>query len=245
MTAYAHLRRAERTLGRPCRIAIDLAGPKLRTGPLEPGPAVVRIRPRRDVYGRVISPARVWLTAEVSPQPPPSPASACLQVPTTWLGRLRAGERVKFTDARNSKREFDVVDVTDHGCWVEATKTAYIVPGTLLCRHHDTGKSDQDEGSVGDLPSVPNAILLKQGDLLILSRDLKPGRPATRDGGGRIQTPALIGCTIPEVFEDVKAGDAIWLDDGKIGGDVEKVEDSRVLVLDHPGSLAGCKAARR
>ena len=225
-----HLRRAERSLGRPCRIAIDLAGPKLRTGPLEPGPAVVRIRPRRDVYGRVISPARVWLTSKISPQPPPSPASACLQVATTWLGRLRAGDRVKFTDARNSKREFNVVEVTDQGCWAEATMTAYIVPGTLLCRHHDTGKSDEDEGSVGDLPSVPNAIPLKQGDLLILSRDLTPGRPATSDGGGQIQTPAVIGCTIPEVFEDVRAGDAIWLDDGKIGGVVEKVEDSRVLV---------------
>jgi pyruvate kinase len=48
-----HLRRAEQALGRSCRIVMDLAGPKLRTGPLEPNPAVVRIRPRRNVYGRV------------------------------------------------------------------------------------------------------------------------------------------------------------------------------------------------
>jgi pyruvate kinase len=27
------------------RVAMDLAGPKLRTSPLEPGPSVVRIRP--------------------------------------------------------------------------------------------------------------------------------------------------------------------------------------------------------
>ena len=40
-----HLKRAEQKLGRSCRIVMDLAGPKLRTGPLEPGPAVVRIRP--------------------------------------------------------------------------------------------------------------------------------------------------------------------------------------------------------
>ena len=69
-----HLRRAERSLGRSCRVVMDLGGPKLRTGPIEPGPAVVRIRPRRDVYGRVTAPARVWLTAETIPQPPPSPA---------------------------------------------------------------------------------------------------------------------------------------------------------------------------
>src|SRR5262245_29981181 len=31
-----HLRRAEQQHGRPCRILMDLAGPKIRTGPLEP-----------------------------------------------------------------------------------------------------------------------------------------------------------------------------------------------------------------
>ena len=71
---------------------------------------------------------------------------------------------------------------------------------------------------------------MKQGDLLILTRDLRPGRPATYDSGGQILTPAVIGCTIPEVFEDVRAGDSIWFDDGKIGGDVEKVENTQVLV---------------
>jgi len=213
-----HLRQAERSLGRPCRIVIDLAGPKLRTGSMEPGPSVVRIRTRRDVYGRVRSPARVWLTPETSPSPPPSPASACLQVPKTWLARLRAGERVKFTDARDSKRTFEIVEVTDHGCWAEATKTAYIVPSTVLHREHGIEKSDEDECSVCNLPSRPNAIPLKQGDLLILTRDLTPGRPA------------VIGCTIPEVFNDVRAGEAIWFDDGEIGGAVEQVENSRVLV---------------
>ena len=34
----AHLRRAEKETGKRCRILMDVAGPKLRTGPLEPGP---------------------------------------------------------------------------------------------------------------------------------------------------------------------------------------------------------------
>jgi pyruvate kinase len=33
-----HLRRAEHELGRSCGLVMDLAGPKLRTGPLEPAP---------------------------------------------------------------------------------------------------------------------------------------------------------------------------------------------------------------
>lgn len=78
-----HLRRAEQALGRSCRVVMDLAGPKLRTGPLEPGPSVVRVRPRRDVYGRVISPARGWLTAEAAPQP-----ALHLQMPAYLLLRV-------------------------------------------------------------------------------------------------------------------------------------------------------------
>src|SRR5262249_13126440 len=60
--------------------------------------------------------------------------------------------------------------------------------------------------------------------------DLRPGRPATSDSGGHILTPATIGCTIPEAFDDVRSGEAIWFDDGKIGGGVEKVETARVFV---------------
>ena len=143
-----HLRQAERALERTCRVVMDLAGPKLRTGPLAPGPAVVRIRPTRDVYGRVIAPARVWLTAEGSAQPPPSPALACLPVPAAWLAHLHSEERVTFTDARGSHRIFTIVDVTDHGSWAVAAKTAYIVPGIVLRHARDVVKSKNRGGVV-------------------------------------------------------------------------------------------------
>jgi pyruvate kinase len=209
-----HLRRAGESLGRTCRIVMDLAGPKLRTGPLVPPPAVARIRPRRDLRGRVTAPARVWLTAEDAPYPPPSAADASLRVPASWLARRYAGERVKFTDARDADRALDIVDLSERGCWAEAAKTAYIVPVAL----------------VGELPPGDSAIVLRQGDLLILTGELRPGGPATRDSGGEVLTPATIGCTIPEVLNDIRSGEPIWFDDGKIGGVAEKVEAGRVLV---------------
>jgi pyruvate kinase len=236
-----HLRRAERSLGKSCCVVMDLAGPKLRTGPLEPGPKVVRMRPRRDVFGRVTAPARIWLTSDSSPQPPPSPASACLPVSAAWLSRLRKGERVRLIDAREAKRSFAIVDVTKLGCWAEATKTAYLVPGMVLRRAHGVANGQDRKTIVGDLTPVENAISLQRGDLLILTRDLMPGRPASYDSGGQILTPAQIGCTIPEVFEDVQTGESIWFDDGKIGGVVEKVENARVLVRISQTRLRGEK----
>jgi pyruvate kinase len=196
-----HLRRAERALGRSCRIVMDLAGPKLRTGPLEPGPAVLRARPRRDVYGRVTAPARIWLTSDFA-QAAPGEADACLTVAADWLAALQLGERVKFRDARDAKRSFTVVDVTDRGCWVEMTRTAYFVPGTMLHRRKTTEEQQRSTG-VGNLPARENAIPLLKGDLLVLTRGLAPGRPATVDSAGRILTPASIGCTIPELFDDL------------------------------------------
>ncbi|MDP3585607.1 MAG: pyruvate kinase [Thiobacillus sp.] len=225
-----HLKQAERALGRACRVFMDLAGPKLRTGPLEPGPAVIRIHPRRDAYGRVTAPARVWLSPEDAPVQPPSPASACLPVPSDWLSRLQVGEVVKFTDARDSRRTFKIVDVTDQGCWAEAGRTAYLVPGTRLQAAPGEGDADARACRLGALPPGDTAIALQRGDLLIVTRDLKPGRAATYDSMGALLTPAMIGCTIPDVFEHVRAGETIWFDDGKIGGVIEKVEPSQVRV---------------
>src|SRR5262249_41590687 len=61
------------------------------------------------------------------------------------------------------------------------------------------------------------------------------------DSAGSILTPATIGCTIPEVFDEVRSGEAIWFDDGKIGGVIEKVEDGRVLVRITQARLQGAQ----
>jgi pyruvate kinase len=231
----AHLRRAEQALGRPCRVLMDLGGPKLRTGPLEPGPPVIKWRPRRDAWGRVIAPARVWLTAEEEPAPPPTPADGALPVPADWLARLSVGDRIAFADTRGSSRTLRVVDVDRVGCWAEARDTAYVAPGTgLRLRRQgvEKGRRGQEPSArVGALPPPPEApIRLAEGDLLILTADPSPGRPATRDSLGRVLSPARIGCTLPEVFADVGAGEAVWLDDGKIGGVVERSEADRLHV---------------
>ncbi|HYC27087.1 MAG TPA: pyruvate kinase, partial [Nitrososphaerales archaeon] len=56
-----NLRKAEREVGRRCRVLMDIAGPKLRTGKLEPGPQVMKIKPPKDEFGRVTAPARLML----------------------------------------------------------------------------------------------------------------------------------------------------------------------------------------
>ncbi|MBL8816688.1 MAG: hypothetical protein JNL58_11710 [Planctomyces sp.] len=234
-----HLRRAEHVLGKSSRIVMDLAGPKLRTGPVEPGPTVVRIRPQRDTFGRVTAPARVWLTAEEAPSNPPSQADVVLPVSSVWLTRLCVGDRLRLTDARGARRTLKVVEISEYGCWVEAKKTSYVVPGTILIRKG--APQDQRRCSIGSLPSVEGTISLHPGDYLILTRSIHPGRPATFDNDGQLLAPAAIGCTIPEVFEDVQVGESIWFDDGKIGGIIERVEMDQALVRITQTRLRGAK----
>lgn len=233
-----HLRRANHALGRNCKVAMDLAGPKLRTGPLEPGPAVIKIKPERDVYGRVTAPARVWLTHRPG-NLAPSPAAVCLSLPQAWLRRLKSGVQIGFTDARGAQRNIRVLDTSADGTWAEADQTCYIVPGIKFSQPGVKGKFSA--AAVERIPPREQPLVLYNGDSLIITRNRKPGRPATRDSRGQVLTPASISCTLPEVFDDVRSGERIWLDDGKIGGVVQDVRPDRVTVKIDTARAGGVK----
>lgn len=225
-----YLRRAEQATQRRCLLLMDLAGPKLRTGPMEAGPAVVKVRPRRNSFGSVLSPARLWLTDQDRPVAPPSPADATLPVPQEWLRHLALGDRIDCTDTRGAQRTLRVVDVALGGCWAEIRRTAYFASGTeLICQGKPHGDQKR-RAPIGEMPRQEMTIPLRQGDLLILTSDQQPGRAATYDSGGLLLSPAHIGCTAPEIFADVNAGERIRFDDGKIGGMVEKREADALYV---------------
>ncbi|MGP0088152.1 MAG: pyruvate kinase, partial [Steroidobacteraceae bacterium] len=104
-----HLQRARNELGLPCRILMDIAGPKLRTGGTEPGPQVVVWHPGRDSFGRVTEAARIWLTAAQPGHPARLGADAILPVSAQWLDEVKSGERIHFKDARGKRRVLEVV----------------------------------------------------------------------------------------------------------------------------------------
>ncbi|WP_084615928.1 pyruvate kinase [Solimonas flava] len=222
----ANLRRAEHALHRRCKVLMDLGGPKLRTGPLTAGPSVVKVRPRRDPLGNVLAPARIWLCSETHPKPPPADADAQLPLPAAWLRTMAVGDRLRLRDARDARRNLVVVETTADGCWAEAGRTCYFVPGLELVRNRDR----RDSAMIGPLPAREEPLLLHQGDLLLLTRKLLPGRAASYDSGGAVLTPAHIACVPPEAFQDVRTGESIWFDDGRIGGEVEHVDTDGISV---------------
>jgi pyruvate kinase len=229
----ANLQRATKECGRECRVEMDLTGPKLRTGSIDPSSQIVKWRPERDISGRMTAPAQVWLTPMEKPEPPRSPVGGCLRVPAEMLSKLRDGDRMKFKDLRGKSRVLEVGGTHGESRLATCVQTVYLNAETAAAFTHipGNGATEALSQAIATSPTPGKSfILLKPGDRLILTRATLPGRPATYDGQGRTVHPATIACTLPLVFADVHPGEPIWFDDGKIGGVIESVDPERLEV---------------
>jgi pyruvate kinase len=218
----ANVEHARRSTGRACRIFMDLAGPKVRTGPVEAGPRVMKVRPEKDVRGRVVTPALVTLVAEArQPEASLPGGGTVIPVSAPLLEQLAAGDVLWLDDARGSHRELLIRSVSADG--VEATCAATTYFETGLALRLLRGEDDEGaKGVVGTLPEVEQAIVLRVGDTLRIHKDPRLGGPARRGEPGEPGDPAHISCTLPEALDDVMPGESVLLDDGKIGGVVRE-----------------------
>lgn len=228
------IEQARRETGRHCRILMDLGGPKLRTGEIAEGPAVLKWKPRRDIFGNVVAPARIWLYPESGPIGCPAPADASLPVSGDWLATVSPSDIIELTDARGASRPLKIVEQVGTGFWAESGQTTYIIPGIelRLMRVPISGHPRRvgRSGKVGSLQPLPESIRLHIGDSLILTRDPLPGSPARYDSAGRLLRAASIACSLPEVFQYVQPGERILIDDGRIEGVIRSVNSSSVGV---------------
>lgn len=228
------IRQARRETGRHCRILMDLAGPKLRTGNIALGPPVMKWQPRRNVQGRIIAPARIWLHHEKDHLSCPASADACLPVQGNWLSHAKKHDQIEFTDARGARRKLQLAEKVGDGFWAESSQTAYLTSDMKLhlTRMLKSKKSSHvgSTGAVGALPQTPETIRLYRGDKLILTRYPIPGIPEQYDDSGNLLRAASIACSLPEVFAMVKSGERILFDDGRIGGIIHSVNADELMV---------------
>lgn len=202
-----NVRAAAADRGVPCRILMDLPGPKLRTGALPPGPRVVKLKPRKNALGAVLAPARAWLTDAAAPAVAPD-GVVTIPVDGAAFGALQAGDRIRLHDARGARRRLVVVAADARGCLIEAPRTTYLQTGGRL-------RVRDQQLTVGALPPVETALLLAPGDRFALTAS-----PSTATG----ELPS-IPCSLPSVLADVRAGEPILFDDGAIAGRIAAVHD--------------------
>ncbi|MHC4879389.1 MAG: pyruvate kinase [Planctomycetota bacterium] len=225
-----NLRQACEEQDHECKVAMDLGGPKLRTGPIESGVAVLKWRPRRDALGRAIAPARIWLHNERAESEPPLPADATVPVLDDWLAQVKPGDEISFKDARGRTRTIHVTEQTPDGAWAESTQTSYLTPGTHLMLQPRASDSPSEPGRVGEITPAEKFLVLHRGERLLLGDDHKIGTPARYDEHGQLVRSATIGCTLPSVFRDLKRGERVLFDDGKITTVVDEVHPHHVVL---------------
>lgn len=223
-----HVREAARELERPCRILMDLAGPKLRTGPIEQLYHVSKCRPRKNIRGIVTQPGRVWLTPSAAPSSPQFAVDVTWPVDRSLLAAAEAGDDVELSDCRGKRRLLHVVATGPQGCVAETVKTIYVESGTTLALRR--GGRVKREGRIGKLPPVEEFIQLRKHDTLLLTGPGTLGRPAVLGGDGSVISPPRVSCTLPDVLTDVGVGHRVFFDDGKIGGVVLRAEPEELLV---------------
>ncbi|OGS94504.1 MAG: hypothetical protein A3H31_00505 [Gallionellales bacterium RIFCSPLOWO2_02_FULL_57_47] len=226
-----HVRHAERETGRPCKIMMDLAGPKLRTAFVAAGPAVLHLGVKRDERGGVLQPGQVILDASGAPgcgaavNKIGQRVPARLSVPAAWLDKVKAGDSILFEDLR--KREHRLV-VAERLSPIEVLATceagAYIGIGTKLWHQSKRDKGADATAVSGDFIPPPARIRVFQDDLLLLTREDIAGKPEKRNAAGKVVKPAHISCSEAGVFNFLKAGNKVWIDDGRIGAVIEKLD---------------------
>ena len=209
-----NIKKAEVANGREIKIAMDLAGPKIRTGAVLPGPRVRKFKPQKSDDGSVLHPAEILLVPELTSETPLN----SLPLSAAWIQQLEAKDQLKFKDARGKKRTFDVIQKNEQGVLVHCHKSVYVSTGMEV-----KSKNLKSTTPIGLIPPVEKAVLLKQGEHLLITKEATPGSSALFDESGQLLKKAHISCQHPEIFKKIRPGDPILFDDGKIEGEVTSI----------------------
>ncbi|MGB5235984.1 MAG: pyruvate kinase [Flavobacteriaceae bacterium] len=224
-----NVKEARRLERNKCKITMDLGGPKLRTGPMTPGPKVVHIRPQRDDLGRVSTPAKLWIAPPDIPPPVNTDFQAFIPVDHILFSKIKTGNMIKFVDARGKNCRIVIDRKEGKGKWGVCSDSAYLETGTEMILHKKK-QSGKTKHRVGELLPKEQFILLHTGDLLRLHKNAEPGENAKYDEDGKLLSIAHVSCSLPQIIDMVKEGEPIYFDDGKIEGIIKEVGPEELII---------------
>jgi len=198
-------------VGRPCRVLIDLPGPKLRIASL-PGQRA-RLRLRKVAAGQPDS----LVALDGTGRPGSVVADAESGMPSVaveagWLTAVAEGDLIECTDARGRQRVLRVDARTFAGQAILATKSGVALEeGTELVLRAADGTTATTR--VGPFALVPGSIEVGVGDRLRLTTgSVSPPEAGSK---GRAEVPA-IACPEPAVLAALRVGHRAVIDDGHV-----------------------------
>jgi pyruvate kinase len=235
----SNVRKANRQLKKKCKIIMDLSGPKLRTGIVKSGPEVIHVKPTKNLLGQVVTPAKLWLGSAIQL---PVDLVDCKVLPLHFddVKKLKKNDLLSFKDSRGKSCKIKIGKKYNNGFWAYCNDSAYITSGRVM-RLKPANKSKHRKIRIGSLKAVERHLLLKIEDELILHKDGRPGESSEYDESGKMIRQAHISCTLPEVFKDIRVGERVFFDDGKIAGKILEQDDEFLRVLITHAKFNGSK----
>lgn len=233
------VKRSSQMLEKPCRVLMDLAGPKLRTDKMKDGPRIKKFSPKKSASGNMMFPAQVWLSPQGAGPPPAhlSPDVVLYVEGQKFLSRLEIGDAVRFSDARGKQRMLKISKkfpiFSGVGFLAEGTDTAYVQSGTELYVKKGN-KKKSTLGFVVDVPPIERFVRVRVGDLLSITRDSSNEHNCSTCS--TVGNTHKITCSSGYLFDSVKPGQPIAFDDGKIWGVIKGTSISEIIVsITHAG----------
>lgn len=225
-----NVNRAETEMGRPCRILMDLAGHKIRTGPIALGPSIHHILVQKDRTGKVVAPGHLILTTDSSESPSVDNSLFRVSIPKPLHKKLAPGMALGFIDNRNKQRYLKVEKALSDTDWlVSCEKSAYLVSGCTLTLTTTQQTDTRESFALGEFAGEPLDIRVFKNQLLLLTTGDIDGKPVEYAEQVLIH-PAQIGCTLSSLIEKLEIGQPVWIDDGKLGAVVEAVTEQGALL---------------
>jgi len=236
---------AKRESGKECRVLMDLAGPKIRTGQVG-GARTATWKPARDDLGAVTTRARVIVRRASAP--PADIEGPILLLDDALFAAVRVGDHLCFRDVRDKKRRLQVVEVDEKQGQLVATadRRAYLLGQAsmeVVRGGVAVASGDLVIGGASDA-----AIDVRIGDpLLLTGRDVS-GHAPKRKADGKVTRAGVIACTLPAALDHLAVDHRVLFDDGRIEAVVVKVDararDYRLRVVRTQRPVAKLRAEK-
>jgi pyruvate kinase len=240
------IKNASRELRLPCKIMVDLTGPKLRTGPLSYEAAAFHIKVKRNLLGITTEPGKVLLypdSRNLVQKPADLEDYQLLPIPDKFFARFKSGDKLCFKDSRGKNREIELVE--DHGSFLWKAicfKPTYLEPKAEVEWMRRQKKNRYTKMARFILPEWKGKLIqmrLYTGDHLMLSYSPEPGKLTELKINGQCLQIAQISCQTPKPLRNLQIGDPVWIDDGKLGAKVSSIIEAGVVLDITEAGLGG------
>jgi pyruvate kinase len=234
------IRQASAELKTTVKIMIDLAGPKMRLIDNEAPATVLKIKPKKDILGRIAYPALIRVVASSLDL---VPTESSFSLNDHVFRQLQIHDEIRFKDSRGKKRKLTVREKTADFASLETTKTCYLAQDCELSLWR--GDKTVVRFNAENLPQERAGVNLKIGEEFWLSPYLDGASKTSKANSalGSVATKARlkgrdhpldarpeVHLLEPAILKILKRGDPVFFDDGKMSAVVVAKRRGRVLL---------------